>query len=167
MSDTVLFWECFGKKDFVEAEQIFSQLSSKAKQEVFATLFQQSQNQAQPHSVSVLFRKLHEGKEFDDFYQAWYPPKHYCDEIVEGGETYQQFFTVPIRVINAVNVDNPDEVVSIGLHWMTDQDLEVAMSDAEFAKRGAERGEKIATVAQKEQTGVYKVMTDDNLGSAF
>jgi|GEM_PF-4414477 len=70
-----LFWDNFHQKKFAEAEQVFEQMDSKARQEVFAALFQQGQNHRKPHSVSVLFRKLHEDKKFDDFYQAWFPPE--------------------------------------------------------------------------------------------
>jgi hypothetical protein len=49
--------------------------------------------------VSVLLRRLKEGCSFDDFVQAW--------EADQG-------FGVPTRVFNAVGLDDPREVISIG-----------------------------------------------------
>ena len=167
MKEIDLFWDNFHQKKFAEAEQAFERMDAKAKQEIFAALFQQGQNHRKPHSVSVLFRKLHEDKKFDDFYQAWFPSETKCNKQTVGGETYQQFFSAPIRVIHAVNINDPKDIVSIGLHWITDEELEFAMRDPKVAKDGAERGDKISTVADKEQTGVYKVLKDDNLGTAF
>ena len=50
---------------------------------------------------------------------------------------------------------------------MSDEDLDYFNKDPQIANNGAERGENIAKVADKKKTGVYKVLTDDNLGSAF
>lgn len=167
MSEIEAFWEHFNKKQLSEAQSEFDQLDDQHKQKILAALFQQSQCQRTPHSVSVLFRNLHKGKSFDDFYEAWLPPKEKCDTKVVDGQTYHQFFGGPIRVINAVNLDDPDEIVSIGLHWITDEELEFAMNDPASVKSGAERREKIATVADKEKAGIFKVLKDDNLGTAF
>ena len=167
MGNNNAFWNAFHQKEFSDAQLQFDQMDDQSKQNIFSELFQKSQCHGKPHSVSVLFRRLHEDKQFDDFYKAWFPPKEKCDKQIVGGQTYHQFFGAPIRVINAVNMSDPSEIVSIGLHWITDEELEFALNDPKFAKDGAERGEQIATVAEKEQTGVYKVLKDDNLGTEF
>ncbi len=161
------FWENFNNKAFVDAQQVFDQLDAEAKQQLFAELFQQAQCQRQPHSVSVLFRKLHDDKQFGDFYQAWLPPAEKCNKQEVDGQTYQQFFPMPIRVINAIDINDPKQVVSVGLHWMSDEDLEAALSDKQMQSDGAQRGDSIAEAAEKQQAGIYKVVADDNLGVAF
>ncbi len=49
--------------------------------------------------ISVLIRRLREGKDFDDFKRAWYP---------EVG------FGVPTRVLAGVNLEDPREIVTVG-----------------------------------------------------
>lgn len=167
MNNAETFWSYFNQKQFDLAQKAFDQIDAKEKQVVLAALFQQSQNLQKPHSVSVLFRKVHENKTFKDFYEAWLPPKTVCDKVIEGNVTYQQFFPAPIRVINAANLNDPKDIVSIGLHWITDEQLAHAMSDPKMAKDGAARGDKISEVADEKQTGIYRVLEDDNLGTPF
>lgn len=167
MSDQTTFWNHFEQKNFAQAEHAFESLSSDDKQAVFARLFQQSQTNQQPHSISVLFRKLNDGKLFEDFYQAWRPPKEKCNPQVEGDVLYENFFPMPIRVINAVNINDPSDIVSVGMHWMTDEQLTSALNNKQTQDDGAQRGDKISEVAEKTHTGIYKVIKDDNLGSPF
>jgi len=167
MNSQANFFEQFQMKNFSDAQQIFDELSSADKQAVFEKLFQYSQFQKTPNSVSVLFRKLHDGKQFEGFRKAWFPPEVQCNPTEAGGETFQQFFDAPIRVINAVNIQDPSDVVSIGLHWFPDEDLMAAMQDPNFQQRGQARGERIAKVADKVQAEVYFVKSDDNLGTPF
>jgi hypothetical protein len=49
--------------------------------------------------VSVLVRRLKEGRTFEDFIQAW--------EADQG-------FGVPTRVVNALSLEDPRDVISIG-----------------------------------------------------
>jgi len=164
-SDT--FWSAFNNKDFTAAEQAMDELDSEAKQAILAALFQHSQNHIQPGSVSVLFRQLDDSHSFDDFYQAWHPAESRCNPIEEGGVTYQQFFQGPIRVINAKSYANPNEIVSIGLHWISDEALQTALNNPKVQEQGAERGDSIAEVAKKTHADIYKVMADDCLGTPF
>jgi hypothetical protein len=164
------FWQSFEKKDFKTAQQQFSQLSSTDQQAIFAELFQQSQYANTPHSVSVLFRELHDGKTFDDFHEAWFPPEDKCKPITEYGKTYQQLFQAPIRVINALNLNNPKEVVSVGIHWLSKEQGEhfikmlPNMSQDDTNER---RSDAIDEVAEHKQSGIFLVESDDNLGTPF
>jgi hypothetical protein len=86
--------------------------------------------------------------------------------VMVDGYGYQNFFDGPIRVINAVNFEDHKEIVSIGLHWISDKELHDALNDPKVKKDGDERGDKIRHVAEKEKSGIYKVVKDDNAQSS-
>jgi hypothetical protein len=161
---TEFFLELFHEKKLDESLAFFESLGAEEKKTIFSALFQQSQYHQIPHSVSVLFRELHEGKSFADFHEAWFPAKEDLDPIEEGGETYQQFFPVPVRVLNAVNTNNPKEIVSIGLHWLTDDEIP-QMLEVTNGLKNKKRGGLIKNVAEKTKAEVYLVKEDDNLGT--
>lgn len=160
------FWNNYQNKQFAKAQQVFDSLSDEEKQETLAKLFQQSEFFRTPHSVSVLFRELHDDKNFHDFHEAWFPPKESLNPRELYGKTYQQFFPAPIRVINAINFQNPKEIVSIGLHWLTEEE---AKHMFEYANNPSnkQRGDSIAKVAEKTKAGVFEVASDDFLGTPF
>jgi hypothetical protein len=160
------FWQLFNDKSFVSAQEKFEQLSVQEKQDIFAELFQKSQYQRIPHSISVLFRELHPGKTFADFHQAWFPAQDTINAQQQFGQTFYQFFPAPIRVINAANMTNPQEIVSVGLHWLTEEQAAEMLTIVED-RRNKDRGVAIAKVADRTKAGVYKVKSDDNLGTAF
>ncbi len=160
------FWQLFNSRNFVQAQLTFEQLSPQEKQSIFAELFQKSQYQQMPHSISVLFRELHAGKTFADFHEAWFPAASTLNTQQQFGQTFHQFFPAPIRVINAVNLENPREIVSVGLHWLTEEQAANMWSAVED-KSNKDRGIEIAKVADRTKTGVYKVESDDNLGTSF
>lgn len=161
------FWQAFDHKDFKQALVEFECLDPIEKQDIFSELFQKSQYAGIPGSVSVLFRRVKAQNTFDDFYKAWQPPRDSCAPLIEHGMLYQQFFKGPVRVINAVSFDDPKEVVSIGLHWITDYELTQYLSDPDVKMNGDKRGAQIATVADKTHSDIYKVLKDDNLGTPF
>lgn len=164
------FWQHFEHKDFIAAQKSLDELDSQAKQKVLAELFQRSQYSATPHSISVLFRELHDDKKFSDFHEAWFPPKDACHPETLYGKTYQQFFQAPIRVLNAVNINNPKEIVSIGLHWLNEEQAQhfaKMMGNAGKDDANQQRGDSIATVAKKTKSDVFMVQADDNLGTPF
>ena len=68
MSSSEDFMDLFNNKHFEKAQRLFDNLNDETKQSIFAHLFQSSQCKEMPSSVSVLFRRLHEGQEFSDFY---------------------------------------------------------------------------------------------------
>tara|TARA_R110000868_G_scaffold8205_3_gene42444 strand:+ start:35992 stop:36498 length:507 start_codon:yes stop_codon:yes gene_type:complete len=167
MTNTVSdeFWSAFQANDMDSAVTALDALSAEDKKSVLSELFQKSQYQQTPHSVSVLFRELHDDKTFDDFHEAWFPPKDKLNPQEVHGQTYQQYFPVPIRVINGVNIENPKEIVSIGMHWMTDEQAKDLMAEA--SKGDKVRGDSINEVAERMKTGIFMVESDDNLGTPF
>lgn len=164
------FWNTFEAKEFSKAQQEFVKLSSEEQTTILGELFQKSQYANQPHSISVLFRELHEGKTFEDFHEAWFPPKEKCHPEKLYDKTYQQFFKAPIRVINAVNMFNPKEVVSVGIHWLDEEQAQhfaEMMTTASSDEANVQRADSIDTVADKKSSAVFIVEADDNLGTPF
>lgn len=167
------FWEHFKGKDFQAAQQEFEKLDPSDKQEIFQELFQKSEYHRMPMMVSILRRELHDGKSFSDFYQSWLPSADKCNPLKFGGQSFRQHFPVPVRVINAINHSNPQEVISIGITWVANADEERAMwQQVENISSGKDennelRREKIKEAAEGELIGLFRVETDDNLGTPF
>ena len=166
------FWTSFKDKDFSKAQVEYEQLSQEAKQKILAHLYQQSQYHRKPIMVSVLRGNLYEGKTFNDFYHAWMPDEAGAD-LSQYGETYKQIFPVPVRVINGINTANQDEIISIGITWVENKEDESAFWDYINNAKQAEdevnksRHDKIQDVADRELLGLFKIESDDNLGTPF
>ncbi len=165
------FWRAYENKDFSQATKEFESLTKEEKENTLSTLFQQSQNHTMPQIVSVLQRNLHPGKQFEDFHQAWLPHESYCDPTSEGGLLYPQYFSAPTRVINAINMRDPNEIISVGLTWIHTEEQTQAMNAIARGKEipgNQERAEQIKQVADK--IGDAKICiakSDDNLGVPF
>ncbi len=97
--------------------------------------------------ISILSRRLKQGKTYEDFRRAWLPDRG---------------FGVPTRVVTAVGIEDPRDIVTIGF-----SDLEPADVDAFLARVGpqeAARHDRIAEVIEPEMTrGVYVQVADDDL----
>lgn len=167
------FWSNFQNKDFNAAQKQFDELSEKDKQAVFAELFQKSEFHRQPIMVSVLQRVLHDNKSFDDFYQAWLPTEKMSNKIEIHGQSFQQHFPSPVRVINAININNPKEIISIGITWVANPEEEKSLweyinkNNSEKDKNNQIRHDSIQEVAEGKLLGLFRVESDDNLGTPF
>ena len=97
--------------------------------------------------ISVLTRRLREGKTLEDFRAAWHR---------EGG------FGVPTRVVTGEGLDDPREIVTIGF-----TDIELDEIDAfleRTAPEEARRHDRIAEVIEPEMTRAFYVqVADDDL----
>jgi hypothetical protein len=69
--------------------------------------------------ISVLSRRLREGKSYEDFREAWLP---------------EQGFGFPTRVVGAVNVEDQREVITIGF-----SELDEAEAEAQLQRIGPEQ----------------------------
>jgi len=163
------FWNNFDSQDFNQAAETFDELTAADKSSILSELFQKSQYASEPQIVSVLIRNLHEGKKFEDFHKAWMPEQSYLNTVEQDGGTYHQFFPAPTRVLNAVNLNNPDEIVSVGLTWFISEEQGHMMQKFASTESPANqaRVKNIKRVADKESANVYVVKTDDNLGVPF
>lgn len=165
------FWELFSKQDIERAIVVFESLSASEKTAVFSELFQKSAFSRNPMVISILYRELHDGKTFEDFHDAWFPPKEYCHETEKGGEIFQEVFPAPTRVYNAVNMENPNEILSVGFTWIDSEEQgKKMMAYAEQQgkdKLNQERHDNIDQVAKKISSKMYTLKTSDNLGVPF
>jgi hypothetical protein len=97
--------------------------------------------------ISILTRRLREGKTYEDFREAW--------QRAYG-------FGIPTRVVSAQSLDDPREIVTIGF-----SDLEVSEIDAFLERIGPEearRHERIDAVIDPGMTRRFYVqVADDDL----
>lgn len=97
--------------------------------------------------VSVLIRRLREGKDYSDFRAAWLPDKG---------------FGVPTRVVSAVGLEDPREVVTIGFSDLEPEDVEEFL--ARVGPQEQLRHDRIAEVIEPGGTrGFYLQVADDDL----
>ena len=96
---------------------------------------------------SVLIRRLKPGATYEAFREAWKP---------------DQGFGVPVRVINARSLDDPSEIVSIGLVDLPAEDCPALLKTV--AESEARRHEQIAhVIEQTVHKGIYEIVDDDDL----
>ncbi len=95
--------------------------------------------------ISVLARRLREGKTYEDFREAWLP---------------DQEFGFPTRVVSAQRVDDEREVITIGF-----SELEEAEAEAQFQRIGPQeqrRHERIDAVVEPEMTRHFYVQVAED-----
>jgi hypothetical protein len=74
--------------------------------------------------VSILVRRLREGKAYEDFRRAWLPEKG---------------FGWPTRVVTAQRLDDPREIVTIGFSDVGREEAEALLSRVGLEEAGTER----------------------------
>ena len=98
---------------------------------------------------SIVLRTLKEGVTLEEFRDAWLP------DAVEAGTSY--------RVVNARNVKNPREIVSIGMiDLAADQIDRFAALTAQHNQRRHERIQPLIE-GERQFLGVFEVIGDDEL----
>lgn len=96
--------------------------------------------------VSVIVRRLRQGSTFEDFRAAWYPNRG---------------FGVPSRVVNAVRLDDPREILSIGFLDVVPDDLDQLAADIAAAE--AKRHYRIEQVIEStEVRAIYQIVDDED-----
>src|SRR3954447_23534815 len=76
--------------------------------------------------VSILVRRLRDGKTYDDFREAWLPEKG---------------FGWPTRVVTGQRMDDPREIVTIGFSDITPEQGEALLAQVGLEDSGAPRSE--------------------------
>ncbi len=76
--------------------------------------------------VSILVRRLREGKTYEDFREAWFPEKG---------------FGWPTRVVTARRMDDPREIVTIGFSDISPEQGEALLAQVGLEASGEERAE--------------------------
>lgn len=159
------FEKLFEEQKFSDALAVFDQMNKADKEKTLKILYYKARNAQTPVAVSILHRRLHEGKTFEDFYNSWMPPKYAMKPFSVGNTTYYQHFEIPVRVINAINMNDSNDVISVGLVWCTEEEFKMGIKKTEESQANAERGENISQVADKESVEIYMVKADTNLGT--
>ena len=77
--------------------------------------------------VSILVRRLREGKTYEDFREAWLPEKG---------------FGWPTRVVTAQRMDDPSEIVTIGFSDIDPDKAEALLGQVGIEQSGAEVAEE-------------------------
>jgi hypothetical protein len=95
--------------------------------------------------ISVLTRRLRDGKTYADFREAWLP---------------EQGFGFPTRVVSAQNVQDDREVITIGF-----SELDEAEAEAQLQRIGPEqerRHDRIAAVVEPDSTRRFYVQVAED-----
>ncbi len=96
---------------------------------------------------SVFVRRLKPGCTYEDFRKAWIPDTG---------------FGVPVRVMNARSLDDPSEIISIGIVDTPTSDLPELLE--RVAANEARRHERIEHVIEETKLrGIYEILNDDDL----
>lgn len=112
------------------------------------------ENKNNPLTLSVLFRKLKNEKTYQDFREAWLPPV----------QDTSKYFGMPVLVINAQSVQDPSEIISVGLIWANVQ--EAINEYMQYQKTEELRHEKIDKITeQSAETRFCQILNIDILGS--
>jgi hypothetical protein len=95
--------------------------------------------------ISVLTRRLREGKSYEDFRQAWLP---------------DQGFGFPTRVVSAQSVADEREVITIGF-----SELDEAEAEAQLARIGPgeqRRHDRVDAIVEPEMTRRFYVQLHED-----
>jgi hypothetical protein len=76
--------------------------------------------------VSLLVRRLREGKTYEDFREAWLPEKG---------------FGWPTRVVSAQRMDDPREIITIGFSDISEEQGEALLAQVGLDPSGEKQGE--------------------------
>lgn len=120
------------------------------------------------NSISVLKRKLKDDASYNDFYHAWLPPLDKQEIKHTNTGAVASYFPFSTRVINAVNVADEQEIISIGLMSATKQEIEdlqhkQGKQNKSVLKTESVRHDEIEDVAVKIGQTQFFVCKDDNM----
>jgi hypothetical protein len=97
--------------------------------------------------VSVLMRRLKEGKTYADFRAAWKPEKG---------------FGIPTRVVTAQGIDDPREIITIGFSELEPEDIPAFLD--RVGPQEQLRHDRIEEVIEPEMTrSFYIQVAEDDL----
>jgi hypothetical protein len=96
--------------------------------------------------ISVLIRRLREGKDFEDFKRAWYP---------EVG------FGVPTRVLAGVNLEDPREIVTVGFTDVAEDRVAEMLAGQAVAAENRRRHQAIDAVIESFPVRAGYLAVDD------
>ena len=98
--------------------------------------------------VSVLIRRLREGRDYEDFKGAWYPSRG---------------FGVPTRVLSGVSLADPREIVTVGfMHLAASRVAEVVGTPEAEAERARRHAAIDAVIESFPVQAVYELVDDQD-----
>jgi hypothetical protein len=95
--------------------------------------------------ISVLTRRLRQGKTYEDFREAWLP---------------DQGFGFPTRVVSAQRVDDEREVITIGFSELSEREAEAQLQ--RIGPQEQRRHERIDAIVEPEMTRHFYVQVADD-----
>ena len=95
--------------------------------------------------ISVLTRRLREGKTYEDFREAWLP---------------DQGFGFPTRVVSAQRVDDEREVITIGFSELSEEEAEAELQ--RIGPQEERRHDRIDAVVEPEMTRHFYVQVAED-----
>jgi len=154
-------------QDFNSAAQLLKNLSEQETAQALQALWE-FQNFA-VNSVSVLKRELKDGHSYNDFHTAWLPPLDKKDITTTSTGVSAHYFPYPVRVINAINIANDKEIISIGLMHLKKEDILKMQSanshhqdNSNLPQTNVVRHDQIGEVANKIGETIFFECKDDN-----
>jgi hypothetical protein len=100
--------------------------------------------------ISVLTRRLREGKTYEDFREAWLP---------------EQGFGFPTRMVSAQSVDDEREIVTIGFSELTEEEAQAQAR--RIAPQEQVRHDRIDAVMEPDMTRRFYVqIAEDDFTNA-
>lgn len=161
------FWQHFGNQDFVKAAQELAKMSEQEQAELLASFYQHGGDTQKPFLISVLERELQDDTSFDDFHATWLPEDELTNPQESGGRTYQNFWPVPTRVLQGVNMHDEKDVVSVSIAWLKKENFDTFVADLQAKESKSKRGQKLADMTSKKRKKLYRVVKDLNVGTEF
>lgn len=160
------FLALLAQAEFEQAAKVFCTypLKEQAKrlEQLNTSLHKSNRATHTPKVLAVIQRQLKDDTRFDQFYEAWQPTADKTQ--VDDEHNHFDYFALPVRVINARNIDDPDNILSISMIACDDYE---DVFDAFSARQSDEqkRAERIALVADKVASNeMYEIISDDILG---
>lgn len=95
--------------------------------------------------LSVLVRRLREGKTYEDFRQAWLP---------------EQGFGFPTRVVSAQRVDDEQEIITIGFSELSEEEAEAQL--VRIGPQEQRRHDQIDAVIEADATRAFYVQVAED-----
>jgi hypothetical protein len=95
--------------------------------------------------ISVLSRRLRDGKTYEDFREAWLP---------------EQGFGFPTRVVSAVNVEDQREVITIGFSELSEDEAEAQLQ--RIAPEQERRRDRVDSVIEPDMTRHFYVQVAED-----
>lgn len=161
------FYHAMQTGDHQEAAKLFCTLPLSDQAEILRTLGENplvGQNPAtsKPSVIALLQRELKENTSFEDFYDAWQPEA--SSQQLDDRHNAFDYYQIPVRVINARSVDDPNKIISIGMIACDNYDdvLEEFTQRLDEEKARAKRIEGIANKLADNE--MFEVVSDDLLG---